>query len=66
MKTKLAQKCPATQDEGAFLQKTFKFFDIQNKGSVTQDQFSRALQKVGVVLADGMVSSKIVSTVGRP
>ena len=58
MKTKLAQKCPATQDEGAFLQKTFKFFDIQNKGSVTQDQFSRALLKVGVVLADGMVSTK--------
>jgi len=35
LKTKLAQKCPATQEESTFLAKTFKFFDIQNKGSVT-------------------------------
>ena len=56
LKTKLSQKCPATQEEAAFLTKTFKFFDIQNQGSVTKDQFGRAITKVGVVLADGMVS----------
>lgn len=54
LKTKLSQKCPPTSEESAFLTKTFKFFDIQNKGSVTLDQFTRAIQKVGVVLADGM------------
>lgn len=35
LKTKLQQKCPPTQEEAQFLTKTFKFFDIQNKGSVT-------------------------------
>ncbi|MFO0117597.1 MAG: hypothetical protein ACK521_08280 [bacterium] len=35
LRNKLQQKCPPASDEKAFLQKTFKFFDIQNKGSVT-------------------------------
>ena len=35
--TKLEQKCPTTQDKLMFLQKTFKFFDIMNRGSVTLD-----------------------------
>mmetsp|Transcript_29497 Transcript_29497/g.39253 ORF Transcript_29497/g.39253 Transcript_29497/m.39253 type:complete len:108 (-) Transcript_29497:2739-3062(-) len=65
LKTKLSQKCPATQEEGAFLTKTFKFFDIQNKGSVTQDQFARAIQKVGVVLPDSMDIGMIFSYYDR-
>lgn len=43
MKNKLAQKAPGGVDEAAFLVKTFKFFDIQNKGSVTEEQFGRAI-----------------------
>ena len=31
--------------------KTFKFFDLQNNGTVTLDQFRRAVTKIGVVLA---------------
>lgn len=52
-------KCPPTQEESAFLTKTFKFFDIQNKGSVTEEQFGRAIQKIGVVLSDDIVSIPI-------
>ena len=33
--------------------KTFKFFDIQNRGFITCDQFKRAVQKLGVVLPTG-------------
>ena len=50
-------KCPPTSDETTFLNKTFKFFDIQNKGGVSQDQFQRAVEKMGVVLTDKMVSA---------
>jgi Ca2+-binding EF-hand superfamily protein len=37
-------------DEHTFLQRTFKFFDIQNRGHVTLDQFRRTLTKIGVVV----------------
>jgi Ca2+-binding EF-hand superfamily protein len=50
-------KCPPASDEKAFLAKTFKFFDIQNKGSVTQEQFVRSCEKLGVVFPDPDVSS---------
>jgi Ca2+-binding EF-hand superfamily protein len=56
MRSKIAQKCPPTGDEKTFLAKTFKFFDIQNKGSVTQDQFVRSCEKLGVVFSDPTVS----------
>jgi Ca2+-binding EF-hand superfamily protein len=46
----LVQKCPSNQQEDAFLAKAFKFFDIHNKGEVTFDQFSRAVEKVGVII----------------
>ena len=59
----MSQKCPATQEESQFLTKTFKFFDIQNQGSVTKDQFGRAITKIGVVLADGMVSRSLINKI---
>jgi Ca2+-binding EF-hand superfamily protein len=57
LRNKLAMKCPPASDEKAFLAKTFKFFDIQNKGSVTQEQFVRSCEKLGVVFPDPDVSS---------
>jgi Ca2+-binding EF-hand superfamily protein len=48
MKAKIMQKCPPTQGEDTFLAKTFKFFDIQNKGAVSFEQFYRAVEKIGV------------------
>ena len=35
-----------------------KFFDIQNKGGVTKDQFVRALTKIGLVLPEDVVRIK--------
>lgn len=37
-------------NEALFLQKMFKFFDIQNKGKVDFDQFFRAMEKTGIVM----------------
>lgn len=45
-------KCPPSSDKSVFLNKTFKFFDIQNKGSITCDQFKRSIEKIGVVMPD--------------
>lgn len=56
---KLEQKCPATSELSTFLNKTFKFFDIQSKGCVTVDQFKRAVQKLGVVLPSGSGDSDL-------
>lgn len=50
LRTKIAQKCSPTQGEEGFLTKTFKFFDIHNKGAVTFDQFYRTIEKIGVII----------------
>ena len=34
------------------MQRTFKFFDIQNQGKVSLDQFRRTITKIGVVVAN--------------
>ena len=44
------QKCPPTQNEEGFLAKCFKFFDIYNKGEVDFEQFSRTVEKIGIVI----------------
>ncbi len=45
------QKNSGNQSEAKFLQKTFKFFDIQNRGKVNFDQFFRAMEKAGIVMS---------------
>jgi Ca2+-binding EF-hand superfamily protein len=50
MKAKIMQKCPANQGEEGFLAKCFKFFDINNSGEVTFDQFFRTVEKIGVTI----------------
>ena len=44
------QKNPNNINEAQFLQKMFKYFDIQNKGKVDFDQFYRAMEKTGIVM----------------
>jgi Ca2+-binding EF-hand superfamily protein len=51
------QKCPSNQQEDTFLAKSFKFFDIHNKGQVNFDQFSRTVEKVGVIIEKDVNSS---------
>jgi len=37
-------------NEVQFLQKMFKYFDIQNRGRVNFDQFYRAMEKTGIIM----------------
>ena len=37
-------------NEVQFLQKMFKYFDIQNSGKVDFDQFYRSMEKTGIIM----------------
>ncbi len=37
-------------EEGLLL-RSFKFFDVQHKGILSKDQFIKAVEKIGVVVA---------------
>ena len=50
LRQKIMQKNPNNINEAQFLQKMFKYFDIQNKGKVDFDQFYRAMEKTGIVM----------------
>ena len=50
LKTKIAQKNSMNINEIQFLQKMFKYFDIQNTGKVDFDQFFRSMEKTGIIM----------------
>lgn len=50
LKDKILTKNNQNLHEAKFLQKQFKYFDIQNRGKVNFDQFYRAMEKTGVIL----------------
>lgn len=44
-------------NETQFLQKMFKYFDIQNSGKVDFDQFFRSMEKTGIIMEKGVSKS---------
>ena len=56
LKFKITQKAKANQLEDAFLVKTFKYFDLNNSGTVTPDEFFKTVQKIGVTSFEENVS----------
>jgi Ca2+-binding EF-hand superfamily protein len=50
LKEKIQQKNFQNINENQFLNKQFKYFDVANKGSVNFEQFSRAIEKIGVTM----------------
>lgn len=50
LRTKIAQKNSTNMNEVQFLQKMFKYFDIQNSGKVDFDQFYRSMEKTGIIM----------------
>jgi Ca2+-binding EF-hand superfamily protein len=50
LRMKMAQKGAATETEGEKLRKLFKFFDTDETGNVTIDEFSAAMNRVGISL----------------
>ncbi len=50
MKVKLAQKCSSVQDEEVALTRAFKYFDSDNDGAVTLNEWLKAVERVGVIV----------------
>ena len=48
LKFKLSQKSKANQTEEALLNKTFRYFDLNDSGTVSRNEFIKAFQKSGV------------------
>jgi len=48
LKSKLAQKATGMQSEETTLLKSFKFFDINNSGDLSPDEFAKAIEKIGI------------------
>ena len=45
-------------NEVQFLQKMFKYFDIQNSGKVDFDQFYRSMEKTGIIMEKSVSQHK--------
>jgi hypothetical protein len=50
IKAKLAQKAGGNQNEETVLLKNFKYFDLNNNGSVEPDEFAKACEKIGILI----------------
>merc|ERR1712060_280712 len=50
LKQKLSQKSTGVQSEEAVLLKAFKYFDLNNNGTVEPDEFAKAVEKIGIMI----------------
>lgn len=57
LKNKLAQKASGSQSEETVLMKSFKYFDLNNNGTVEPDEFAKAIEKIGIMIPTKQVSS---------
>lgn len=48
LKFKIGQKGKASQTDETTLIRAFRYFDLDNSGTVSQDEFCKAVQKIGV------------------
>jgi len=54
---KLSQKSSGVQSEEAVLMKCFKYFDLNNNGTVEPEEFAKAIEKIGIMIPTRQVSS---------
>lgn len=57
MKNKLAEKTKGAQSEESVLKKAFKYFDLNDNGTVEPDEFAKAIEKIGIQIPTKQVSS---------
>ena len=55
LKQKLSQKSTGTTNEEAVLLKCFKYFDLNNNGTVEPDEFAKACEKIGIMIPSQQV-----------
>ena len=53
---KLSQKASGVQSEEAVLMKCFKYFDLNNNGTVEPEEFAKAVEKIGIMIPTRQVS----------
>ena len=58
LKAKLSQKATGLASEESVLLKAFKYFDLNNNGTVEPEEFAKAVEKIGI-----MIPTKQVSTI---
>ena len=63
MKNKLSQKASGSQSEETVLMKAFKYFDLNNNGTVEPEEFAKAIEKIGIMIPTKQVSILPYSTV---
>jgi len=51
----LAQKSGGSSEE-QILMKSFKYFDLNNNGTVEPDEFAKAIEKIGIMIPTKSVS----------
>ena len=56
LKTKLSQKASGATNEETVLLKAFKYFDLNNNGTVEPDEFAKAVEKIGIMIPTRQVS----------
>jgi Ca2+-binding EF-hand superfamily protein len=42
------------------LQKAFKYFDLNNSGTVEPDEFAKAIEKIGIMIPTKQVSQNYI------
>ena len=50
LKNKLQQKASGNISEEQTLMKSFKYFDLNDNGSVEPDEFAKAIEKIGIMI----------------
>lgn len=53
---KLSQKSGGHQSDEAVLMKAFKYFDLNNNGTVEPEEFAKAVEKIGIMIPTKQVS----------
>ena len=56
LKNKLAEKTKGAQSEESVLKKAFKYFDLNDNGTVEPDEFAKAIEKIGIQIPTKQVS----------
>ena len=61
LKNKLAEKTRGAQSEEAVLMKAFKYFDLNDNGTVEPEEFAKAIEKIGIQIPTRAVSNRFNS-----
>ena len=56
LKNKLSEKTKGAQSEQQVLMKAFKYFDLNDNGTVEPEEFAKAIEKIGIQIPTKQVS----------